>query len=218
MATPLTYKIVIVGDGGVGKTTFVNRFFTGEFRKEHYATLGVEVTPIAISTSMGTIMLNVWDCAGTKRFRGLGDGYYIQANAAIVMFDVTNPTSYKNVSEWVREFRKVCPHAPIVLCGNKVDVMGRKVSPGEITIHKNPVYKIREYYDISAKSNYNFDRPFTAVARILTGDKNLMLTDWAPIRSPSPQVDRSLVEKYIEEILAREGGSGGESEDGAGPA
>ena len=70
-----TFKLVLVGDGGVGKTTFVKRHLTGEFEKKYVATLGVEVHPLEFSTNLGQIIFNVWDTAGQEKFGGLRDGY-----------------------------------------------------------------------------------------------------------------------------------------------
>lgn len=69
------YKMVLVGDGGVGKTTFVKRHLTGEFEKKYIATLGVEVHPMEFSTSRGKVRFMVWDTAGQEKLSGLRDGY-----------------------------------------------------------------------------------------------------------------------------------------------
>ena len=86
------------------------------------ATLGVEVHPLSFSTNFGTIVFNVWDTAGQEKFGGLRDGYYIQGQCGIIMFDVTSRITYKNVPNWHRDLERVCENIPIVLCGNKVDV------------------------------------------------------------------------------------------------
>ena len=70
-----TFKLVLVGDGGVGKTTFVKRHLTGEFEKKYIATIGVEVHPLTFHTNAGLICFNVWDTAGQEKFGGLRDGY-----------------------------------------------------------------------------------------------------------------------------------------------
>lgn len=116
------FKLILVGDGGVGKTTFVRRHLTGEFEKRYVATLGVEVHPLLFHTNRGQIKFNVWDTAGQEKFGGLRDGYYIQGQCAIIMFDVTSCITYKNVPNWHRDLTRVCENIPIVLCGNKVEI------------------------------------------------------------------------------------------------
>lgn len=86
------------------------------------ATLGVEVHPLTFTTNFGTICFNVWDTAGQEKFGGLRDGYYIQGQCGIIMFDVTSRITYKSVPNWHRDLERVCENIPIVLCGNKVDV------------------------------------------------------------------------------------------------
>lgn len=70
-----SFKVVLVGDGGVGKTTFVKRHISGEFEKRYLATMGVEVHPLHFFTNFGKILMNVWDTAGQEKLGGLRDGY-----------------------------------------------------------------------------------------------------------------------------------------------
>lgn len=195
----VSFKLVLVGDGGVGKTTFVKRHLTGEFEKKYVATLGVEVHPLAFTTNRGPITFNVWDTAGQEKFGGLRDGYYIQGQCAIIMFDVTSRITYKNVPTWHKDLVRVCENIPIVLCGNKVDIKDRKVKAKAITFHRK---KNLQYYDISAKSNYNFEKPFLWLARKLAGDQNLEFVAMPALDPPEVQMDPELVKKYELEIEA----------------
>ena len=151
------FKLVLCGDGGTGKTTFVKRHLTGEFEKRYIATLGVEVHPMVFCTSRGKICFQVWDTAGQEKLACLRDGYYIGAHCAIIMFDVCSRVTYKNVNKWYKELTRVCENIPIVLVGNKVDVADRKVKARQILFPRKHGI---QYYDISAKSNYQFEKPF----------------------------------------------------------
>ena len=103
------------------QTTFVKRHLTGEFEKKYIATLGVEVHPLGFTTvspifiagcdalltasqNLGQIQFDVWDTAGQEKFGGLRDGYYINGQCGIIMFDVTSRITYKNVPNWHRMF------------------------------------------------------------------------------------------------------------------
>ena len=175
------FKLVLVGDGGVGKTTFVKRHLTGEFEKRYIATLGVEVHPMPFFTNHGQIKFNVWDTAGQEKLGGLRDGYYIGGNCGIIMFDVCSRITYSNVPKWYKDLTRVCEAIPIVLVGNKVDVRDRKVKAKQITFHRK---KNLQYYDISAKSNYQFEKPFVWLLRRMVNDANLTLVE-APLLAPS---------------------------------
>ena len=175
------YKLVLCGDGGTGKTTFVKRHLTGEFEKKYIATLGVEVHPMEFCTTRGVIRFQVWDTAGQEKLSCLRDGYYIGAHCAIIMFDVCSRVTYKNVTKWYKELTRVCEKIPIVLVGNKVDVADRKVKASQILFPKK--YGI-QYYDISAKSNYQFEKPFLYLLKKLSGDPNLTLVE-APALKPA---------------------------------
>ncbi|KAI3629147.1 hypothetical protein CBS9595_000219 [Malassezia furfur] len=183
------FKLVLVGDGGTGKTTFVKRHLT--------ATLGVEVHPLQFHTNFGPIVFNVWDTAGQEKFGGLRDGYYIQGQCGIIMFDVTSRITYKNVPNWHRDLERVCENIPIVLCGNKVDVKERKVKTGAVTFHRK---KNLQYFEISAKSNYNFEKPFLWLARKLVGNPALEFAAAPALAPPEVQVDHNLMEQYNKEL------------------
>ena len=191
------FKLILVGDGGVGKTTFVKRHLTGEFEKKYVATLGVEVHPLVFHTNRGPIKFNVWDTAGQERFGGLRDGYYIQGQCAIIMFDVTSRITYKNVPNWHRDLTRVCENIPIVLTGNKVEIKDRKVKAKQITFHRK---KNLQYYDISAKSNYNFEKPFLWLARKLCGDNALHFVEAPALAPPEFTIDPSQAQQFEAEL------------------
>jgi len=196
-ATVPEFKLILVGDGGVGKTTFVKRHLTGEFEKKYVATLGVEVHPLIFHTNRGTLKFNVWDTAGQEKFGGLRDGYYIQGQCAIIMFDVTSRITYKNVPNWHRDLTRVCENIPIVLTGNKVEIKDRKVKAKSITFHRK---KNLQYYDISAKSNYNFEKPFLWLAKKLSGDAQLHFVEAPALQPPEVAIDDDIKKQHEAEL------------------
>ena len=118
-----TYKIVLAGDGGVGKTTYLRRFLTGEFTKNYIATVGAEVQPLDFNTTDKNMLFDIWDTAGQEKYSGVHDDYYKNAHAAIIMFDVTSRITYKNVPKWYKDLTRICENIPIVLVGNKVLIL-----------------------------------------------------------------------------------------------
>lgn len=127
-------KVVILGDGGVGKTTIVNKMRDSKYNMEQHmynATMGVEVKPIKV----GGVTINCWDIAGQEKFGGVHEGYYVGAHAAIIMFSVTERVTYKSVLKWYCDFMKVCgdKKVPIVLCATKANNPRRRIFPKDLT-------------------------------------------------------------------------------------
>jgi GTP-binding nuclear protein Ran len=178
-------KLIIVGDGGVGKTTYVTRHRTAEFTKSYIATMGVEVSSLSFHTDQGVVTFNIYDCAGQEKFSGYRDEYFEGATAAIIIFDVTSLTSYRSVLGWYAKVQEKCPNIPIVLCGNKVDCRDRKVKPDMIRFH---LKHNLQYYDISSKANTNFEKPFLYLARLYFG-QNLNFIEAPAVLPPEMRVN-----------------------------
>ncbi|KAI5171161.1 GTP-binding nuclear protein Ran [Nematocida sp. LUAm3] len=192
-----TKKIVLIGDGGTGKTTFVKRHMTGEFTKQYIATIGAETYLLPFYTNYGQVNYNVWDTAGQEKFGGLRDAYYIEADGGIIMFDTTSRITYKNVPNWYRDLRNICPDIPLCLCGNKVDIVDRKVKPAQMKDRKS--MKIA-YFDISAKSNYNYDKPFLYLTKKLFGLPDLFFVANSQLLPPEATVDEQAMEQIQKEF------------------
>ena len=169
-----TFKLVIIGDGGVGKTTFVKRHLTGEFNCRYVATQGVETNALTFNTNYGVVKFNVWDCAGQEKFGGLRDGYFIQADCAIAMYDVTSRLTARNLATWMRDFRRVCEKAPIVVVGNKSDCES-----------DTKRMEITPDYLISTKSTTNHEKPLLDLAKKLMGKDDLIFLPHPSITPPT---------------------------------
>ena len=130
----------------------------------------------------------------------------INSEAAIIMFDVTSRDTYKSVQDWYKDLVRVVEGIPIVLCGNKVDSKDRKVKLKQITFHRK---KNLQYCDISAKSNYNFEKPFVWLLQKLTGKQDLQLTAQPTLRPAEITIDaeqqRILNQEAMEQPLPEDG-------------
>ena len=115
------------------------------------------------------------------------------------MFDVTSRVTYKHVPNWHRDLVRVCEVIPIVLVGNKVDIKERKVKAKQVLFHRK---KNLQYYDISAKSNYNFEKPFLWLARKVTSKADLQFVEQKALAPPTAQVDEAAQRRAEQELAA----------------
>lgn len=172
-AREAAFKIVLAGDSGTGKTSFVERLLSGSFGEEYVATVGVSVSRFGVPTSIGNFSFSCWDTAGQERSAGLRDAMYASASCAIIMFDVTSRVSYQHLPDWYKRINRVCGDIPIVVCGNKIDrARDRQVKPRNVSF---PRRKNMKYFDISVKNKYSLDEPLQHLLRELTGNKQLVI-------------------------------------------
>jgi GTP-binding nuclear protein Ran len=165
-----TKKIIVCGSSGSGKTTFLKRIRTGDFEQKYQPTMGAEVTPFDVKRAI----FNIWDTAGSKKFKGLGDGYYSGSNGALVFYEHGNRKSYIKMKKYFKSIREKCGDIPIVVCCNKVD---KKLEENQVAIFRKPQDENVSFAKISARSNYNFLVPFTILLRKIFNDENIS-DDW----------------------------------------
>jgi small GTP-binding protein len=120
-------KVVIAGDGTVGKTSLVRRYCEGKFRSARVATIGVDfyTQRVRIARELGqeaVVKLSIWDLAGQERFGIVRTGFYRGSRAAALVYDVTSLTSLGNLKRWRDEVHEAVPGLPFVVVGNKVDL------------------------------------------------------------------------------------------------
>jgi len=117
------FKVVLIGDSGVGKSNLLSRFTRNEFNLESKSTIGVEFATKSIKTDGKTIKAQIWDTAGQERYRAITSAYYRGAVGALLVYDISKRITYDNVVRWLKELRD---HADqnivIMLVGNKKDL------------------------------------------------------------------------------------------------
>jgi len=121
------FKIVIIGDTGVGKSNLMSRFTKDEFSKDTKATIGVEFATRQIEHDNKTIEAQVWDTAGQERYKAITAAYYRGSIGALLVYDITNRNSFQNCERWLRELRAhTDPSMVAMLVGNKCDMRHRQ--------------------------------------------------------------------------------------------
>merc|ERR1711937_1017590 len=126
------FKVVLIGDSGVGKSNLLSRFTRNEFDLESKSTIGVEFATRSIEVEGKTIKAQIWDTAGQERYRAITAAYYRGAVGALLVYDIAKHTTYENVERWLKELRD---HADnnivIMLVGNKSDLRHLRAVPTE---------------------------------------------------------------------------------------
>jgi len=117
------FKIVLIGDSGVGKSNLLSRFTRNEFNLESKSTIGVEFATKSIQVEGKTIKAQIWDTAGQERYRAITSAYYRGAVGALLVYDISKHSTFENVERWLKELRD---HAEanivVMLVGNKSDL------------------------------------------------------------------------------------------------
>mmetsp|Transcript_10196 Transcript_10196/g.16671 ORF Transcript_10196/g.16671 Transcript_10196/m.16671 type:complete len:197 (+) Transcript_10196:313-903(+) len=159
------YKFVLLGEGRVGKTSILLRFCTNEFDGRQPPTLNASYMDRRIHVDGQPVQLSIWDTAGQERFHALGPIYYRDANAALLVYDITDAESFVKVKKWVRELRKVVgDDIAIAIAGNKVDLeKDRHVDMAEAEAYAESVNA--SHFHTSAKLNKGIETCFVDLAR-----------------------------------------------------
>ena len=119
------FKVVIVGDGAVGKTSLIKKYTQGSFQEEYIATLGTQFSKYGEIIDEEKIELYLWDIAGQDQFQALRQRFYTGSSGAIIVFSHAPEQfrSYDHVPRWLDDLKKHCGNIPLVLFGNKVDLV-----------------------------------------------------------------------------------------------
>lgn len=157
------YKIVLVGDSGVGKSNLLTRFTKNEFNFKSTSTIGVEFSTRTVQVQSKKIKAQVWDTAGQERFRAITSAFYRGAVGALLVYDLTKHESYQSVEKWLKELREHGDSKMVVmLVGNKTDLKHLRAVPVEeakLFAEKNNL----SFIEASALDANNVDTAFENV-------------------------------------------------------
>lgn len=126
------FKLVLIGDSGVGKSNLLSRFTKNEFNLESKSTIGVEFATRSLNIDSKVVKAQIWDTAGQERYRAITSAYYRGAVGALLVYDVTRKATFENAARWLRELRDhTDPNIVVMLIGNKSDLRHLVAVPTE---------------------------------------------------------------------------------------
>lgn len=161
------FKLVLIGDSGVGKSCLLLRFADDNFTDSYISTIGVDFRFRTINIENKTVKLQIWDTAGQERFRTITSAYYRGADGIIMVYDVTSSESFDHVEEWLSEVdRYANENTSKLLVGNKADLIEEKQVP-EDTAQRFAEKLSIPFLETSAKTATNVDAAFLTMAKEL---------------------------------------------------
>eukprot|EP01103_Thecamoeba_quadrilineata_P003308 TRINITY_DN1309_c0_g1_i2.p1 TRINITY_DN1309_c0_g1~~TRINITY_DN1309_c0_g1_i2.p1 ORF type:complete len:157 (+),score=20.88 TRINITY_DN1309_c0_g1_i2:16-486(+) len=120
---PPQYKLVLLGEAGVGKSNLVLRYVQGQYQEHQESTIGASYLSHNLTIDDQLVKLDIWDTAGQERYRALAPMYYRSAHAAVIVYDVTNPDTFEKAKDWVKELHQTgANNVVIAIAGNKIDL------------------------------------------------------------------------------------------------
>ncbi|MFX1394729.1 MAG: Rab family GTPase [Promethearchaeota archaeon] len=178
------FKIIMGGDGGVGKTTMLHKYVKGIFIESLQMTIGLDFFLKKMSIDSKNFTLQIWDFSGQERFRFLHESYVNGADVGVLLFDLTRMFSLKNIPYWTNVLRSMDNNLPLILVGTKYDLITEK---NYAEVDEAQVFEIaemcnirKEYYlRTSAKTGFNINKVFNLVVELATdhiNKKNLIFS------------------------------------------
>jgi len=160
----LLFKLLLIGDSGVGKTCVLFRFSDDAFNTTFISTIGIDFKIKTVELNGKKIKLQIWDTAGQERFHTITTSYYRGANGIMLVYDITNTKSFENISKWLRNIEEhASEDVEKMLLGNKCDMEEKRViskDKGEQIASEHGI----KFYETSAKNNINIETAFLALA------------------------------------------------------
>jgi small GTP-binding protein len=156
----LIFKIVLIGDSNVGKTNILSKYLQNEFNPDSKATVGVEFGSKTFNINDNVIKAQIWDTAGTEKYRSITNAYYKGAKGAFVVYDISRKTSFNNIDKWLFDLKNNGDeNINIILIGNKIDLEHQR----EVTTEegeKKAVLNKASFIETSAKNGDNIEKAF----------------------------------------------------------
>ncbi|KAL4121207.1 hypothetical protein QTP88_013766 [Uroleucon formosanum] len=175
--TAQSFKVVLLGEGCVGKTSLVLRYTEDKFNDKHVSTLQASFVKKKLNFNGRRINLSIWDTAGQERFHALGPIYYRMSNGAILVYDITDEDSFQKVKNWIKELKKMLgSEICLVIAGNKIDLeKDRTVSVEDAENYASSVGAV--HFHTSAKMNSGIEEVFLSLCRLMIEKADKQIAD-----------------------------------------
>ena len=153
------FKVLLIGDAGVGKSSILLRFTDDSFEEQMASTIGVDFRVKTVTLGGKTVKLTIWDTAGQEQYRALLGLYFRNAHATMVVFDLTDQVSFEETSYWAAEVRKHSPHTRLLLVGAKADLARQRVISEDMCTERAAALGA-QYWETSAWTGAGASAPF----------------------------------------------------------
>ena len=164
----LSFKIIVIGDSGVGKSCLTNRATTNLFEDTYSATVGFEFLSFNVKINEKVVKLQIWDTCGQELYRSLITNFYRNSSLAIIVYAINSKDSFENIEMWLRELRTHSnPDAKVFLIGNKIDLENERKITREQGENFAKTNKLHLFLESSAKTGFNAKKVFIKAAKVL---------------------------------------------------
>ena len=151
-------KVILAGDGAVGKSSLLRRYVFDDFTEQHRMTIGMDThTTLTRVPGLGRVKIHTWDLAGQPQWSAVRESFYGGSHAMALVFDVNQPETVKHLPDWVHECRSKVPNIPVLVVASKIDL------PRRVPVEKISRWariNCHDYIETSSKKNYNVDEMF----------------------------------------------------------
>ena len=164
----LSFKIIVIGDSGVGKSCLTNRATTNLFEDTYSATVGFEFLSFNVKINEKVVKLQIWDTCGQELYRSLITNFYRNSSLAIIVYAINSKDYFENIEMWLRELRTHSnPDAKVFLIGNKIDLENERKITREQGENFAKTNKLHLFLESSAKTGFNAKKVFIKAAKVL---------------------------------------------------
>lgn len=201
MSSPLTeenyeyiFKVILIGSAGVGKSSILQRYIQKIFTDTYSCTIGVDFFMKSIEIEGKNVKMQIWDTAGTEKYRSITTSYYRGAHAAFIVFDLTNKESFEALPQWIENYFKYSNkdlEKNIILIGNKNDLVDKRIVT-ELDIENFAKINKMKYFETSAKNDVNIEESFRYIAEKLYKEYKEKYGEGSTVRKNNVISDKNL--------------------------